>query len=77
MYVYYINVVVNVCILYNCSGECMCGEGYVNYIIYVKCISYIISYISYIICVHYIICVAYIICVVLVAGFTEVLHRES
>ena len=54
-----------------------CGEGYVNYIIYVKCISYIISYISYILCVHYKICVAYIICVILVAGFTEVLHRES
>ena len=27
----------------------ICGEGYVNYIIYVKCISYIISYFNYII----------------------------
>ena len=28
-----------------------CGEGYINYIIYVKCTSYLISYVNYIICI--------------------------
>ena len=34
-----------------CVCVCVCEEGYVNYIIYVKCINYIISYVNYIICV--------------------------